>query len=144
MEEFTMKRKFGFTLVEMLIVIAIIAILISLGVVSFGSAQKKGRDSKRRADMKAVQSGWEQYYADNNGSYPSTCSVGVTYLPAGLPSDPKNQDTSVYDFSNGHCTTSSYCFCTLLESGTGNAAAAAAGASCTYGTGSYFCVGNLQ
>lgn len=134
----------GFTLVEMLIVIAIIAILISLGVVSFSSAQKKGRDSKRRADMKAVQAAWEQYYADNNGSYPATCAVGTTYLPAGLPTDPKNLDPSVYDFSNAHCTASTYCFCTLLESGTGNAAAAASGATCSFGTGSYFCVGNLQ
>ncbi len=137
-------KRLGFTLMEMLIVIAIISILISLGIVSFSSAQKKARDSKRRADMKAVQNAWEQYYADNDGVYPATCSVPVNYLPAGLPIDPKNSSPYVYDFSSGHCAASSYCFCALLESGTGNAQSAASGSTCSYGSGSYYCVGNLQ
>jgi prepilin-type N-terminal cleavage/methylation domain-containing protein len=140
----------GFTLMELLIVIGIIGILISISVASYSSAQKKGRDSRRYADMKAVQNAYEQYYADNNGSYPATCDViGTTYLPAGFPTDPKNytgagpETTFFYDFANSHCSATSYCFCGHLESGTGNASAPGT-STCTYSSGSYYCVGNLQ
>lgn len=127
---------------ELLIVIAIIGILISVSVASYSSAQKKGRDSRRLADMKAVQNAFEQYYADNNGSYPATCDlVGTTYLPVGYPTDPKNTTGYIYGF---HCAAASYCFCAHLESGTGNASADPGSATCTYASGSYYCVGNLQ
>lgn len=133
-------RKQAFSLLELLIVIAIIGILVSIGVVSYSQAQKKSRDSRRTADMKAVQAAFEQYYADNNGSYPAACAVpNATYLPAGLPTDPKNSASYVYSLTN--CTTgTSYCFCAQLEAGAGNAS----NATCSYGTGSFFCVSNLQ
>jgi len=41
-----MKR--AFTLLEILVVIGIIAILVGLGSVSFSTAQKKARDTKKR------------------------------------------------------------------------------------------------
>ena len=125
----------GFTLLEVLIVIAIIGILVSMGVVSYSSAQRKTRNSKRRGDVKAIQTAWEQYYADNSSAYPATCTISATYMPSGLPTDPK--PPAVYA---GTCTASTYCFCGLLESETGNAS----NASCGYGAGNYFCVSNLQ
>lgn len=126
----------GFTLLELLIVIAIIGILISVGVASYTLAQKQSRDQRRRSDMKAMQSGWEQYYADNNSVYPSTCVASMTtYLPIGLPTDPKAG--SSYTSS---CTATSYCFCALLESGSGNATTP----NCGFGSGSYYCASNLQ
>jgi prepilin-type N-terminal cleavage/methylation domain-containing protein len=131
--------KKGFTLLELLIVIAIIGILISVGVVSYSSAQRTSRDSRRRSDMKAVQAAFEQYYSDNNGSYPANSGVDVSaYLPVGLPKDPKNVAPFVYSSTYG---AASYCFCADLESGTGNSS----NTSCSYGAGgSYFCVSNLQ
>lgn len=133
-EGVAMKR--GFTLLELLIVIAIIGILISIGVVSYSAAQKKSRDSRRTADVKAIQNAWEQYYADNDGSYPSSCAISSTYLPAGLPTDPKTGGS--YSVS---CTATTYCFCGAMEAGTGNADSA-----CGYGAASktHFCVSNLQ
>lgn len=81
---------FGFTLIELLVVITIIGILVSLGTVSYSTTQKKARNSRRMQDLKAIQSAFEQYYADNSGSYPTTgCDPGTTYLPAGMPTDPK-------------------------------------------------------
>jgi len=135
----------GFTLLELLITIAIIGILISVGVVSYSSAQKKSRDSRRMSDMKAVQAAFEQYYADNSGNYPATCDSDTTdYLPAGFPTDPKSSGTYMYNFNNVHCSTSSYCFCAHLEAGDGNEGSRAAGSGCSYDGGPYYCVGNLQ
>lgn len=133
----------GFTLMELLIVIAIIGILVSVAVVSYGSAQKKSRDSRRISDMKAVQSAWEQYYADNSANYPATCTISTTYLPGGFPLDPK---TGVaYSATSGwaSCAATSYCFCAGLEGQT-NATTDCSGASAPAGYTGLTCVGSLQ
>ncbi len=64
----------GFTLIELLVVIAIIGLLASIVLVSLGNARKKGRNAKRAADLKQVQTALELYYNDNN-AYPSTSSA---------------------------------------------------------------------
>jgi len=140
-------KQAAFTLLELLVVIAIIGILISLGVASFSNAQRKARNSRRREDLKAVQNGLEQYYADNDGTYPvgtsmsgvaGSAGAGTDYFPAGAPVDPKiTQDyTATSDGTD-------YCLCAKLElPETGNDSAG----DCTY-TGTtlgYFCVSNLQ
>lgn len=60
----------GFTLVELLVVISIIALLSSIATASLNGARKKSRIAKRLADMKTVQTAIELYY-DANGSYPN-------------------------------------------------------------------------
>jgi len=49
-----MQNKKGFTLIELLVVVAIIGLLATLGVIAFRDAQKKGRDTKRMGDAKAL------------------------------------------------------------------------------------------
>jgi len=140
-----MKRIFnsnkGFTLLELLIVIALIGILVSLGAASYTAAQKKTRDARRQADMKAIQDAFEQYYANNNGNYPTSasCTADTTYLPAGVPKDPK---TDVAYTITCDATGSTYCSCATMEGTTtgGNAT----DASCTFGAGTYYCVKNRQ
>lgn len=61
----------GFTLVELLVVISIIAILSVIGITVFSSAQKSARDAKRRADLQALRLALEQYKTAN-GIYPVT------------------------------------------------------------------------
>ena len=140
-ERIIMRRTIGFTLMELLIVIAIIAILVAVAVVSYSSVQKKSRDNRRASDMKAVQNAFEQYYADNNGSSPSSADdliASSAYLPVGYPTDPKNSDPYVYTAPTTSVT--GYCYCALLESGSGNST----NATCTLGTGTYYCINNLQ
>ena len=142
-----MKKKAGFTLMELLVVISIIGILVSISVASYASAQKKGRDARRLADMKAVQNAFEQYNADHDGSYPATCDLitaVATYLPSGFPTDPKNAAPYTYAHDNAHCSATHYCFCADLESGVGNEAGDPGSATCAFSSGSYYCVGNLQ
>lgn len=59
-----MRANCGFTLVELLITVSIIAILASIGISVYSSLQKNARDGKRQSDLRSIQSALEQYYAD--------------------------------------------------------------------------------
>jgi len=134
----------AFTLLEILVVISIIGILVVLGTAAYSTTQKKGRDARRQADIKAIQNGFEQYYAKNN-AYPSSVSQAndLTIFPAGLPDDPKNSGDNIYNFN---LSVDAYCVCAYLEGSAGNASSVADSGvmSCNYGAGSYYCLSNLQ
>lgn len=84
----------GFTLIELLIVMVILSILMVLGLSSFGSAQLKSRDSRRKADLQNIARGLEVYYNDK-GEYPiSTGNTGIGGQTWDGPfSDPDNAQT---------------------------------------------------
>ena len=65
----------GFTLVELLVVISIIAILSVIGMTVFSGVQKNARDARRKGDLHAIALALEQYKV-NNGSYPLRCEGG--------------------------------------------------------------------
>ncbi len=68
----------GFTLVELLIVIAIIGILSTLLMANFIGIRQRARDAQRKSDVRQIQSALELYRADN-GSYPAPAgSNGLT------------------------------------------------------------------
>lgn len=54
----------GFTLIELMVAISIVAILATVGVVLFSNAQKNARDGKRRADIDAISRALEVHYQD--------------------------------------------------------------------------------
>ncbi len=89
------KRK-AFTLIELLIVIAIIAILAGIIITATTGATKKARDSKRVADIQMLQTALVQYEADN-GKYPSSLQdlVNGGYISA-IPVDPEDK-TQVHE-----------------------------------------------
>ena len=60
-----MKRKKGFTLIELMVVISIIGILATIIIVTFVNAAAKSRDSKRKTDLNAISSALEMYFYDN-------------------------------------------------------------------------------
>ena len=65
------RKRSGFTIIEMLVVITIIGLLMSVVFSSLSVGRKKSRVAKRVTDMKQVQAALEFYYAANH-SYPST------------------------------------------------------------------------
>jgi len=70
------KRKEGFTIVELLIVIVVIGILAGLVITTYNGIQQKARNTERTTDLKTFQSQLEAYYA-NNGSYPDNTDLGA-------------------------------------------------------------------
>lgn len=71
-----MNSKKGFTLIEILIVVAIIGILASVVLVGLGSSQKAARDARRVSDLRQIQTALELYmktegvYPDGTGGEP--------------------------------------------------------------------------
>ena len=63
------KKNEGFTLIEILIVVAIIAILASVVLVGLEPTQQAGRDARRVSDLTEVQNGLELFY-NACGYYP--------------------------------------------------------------------------
>jgi type IV pilus assembly protein PilA len=55
----------GFTLIELMIVIAIIGILAAIAIPQFASYRRKAYNSAALSDLKTVKTTLEAYYADN-------------------------------------------------------------------------------
>lgn len=68
------KRLRAFTLIELLIVVAIIGILAVALVPRITGSTTTARDAARTADLAQISTGLELYYNDN-GSYPGTAGV---------------------------------------------------------------------
>ena len=66
-----MNMKKGFTLIELMIAVTIIAILAVTGYTTFAQSQLRGRDIKRKQDLVAIAAALETYYQQNR-HYPCT------------------------------------------------------------------------
>ena len=72
--KFELKNVTGFTLVEMLVVVAIIAILASVFLVGLRGFRGTAYDSRRLSDIQKVQGYLELYY-NKNRAYPGTAAT---------------------------------------------------------------------
>jgi prepilin-type N-terminal cleavage/methylation domain-containing protein len=114
----------GFTLIELMVTIAIIAILAVMGMSLFTNAQRSARDTKRISDIKEIQKALELYYTTNGSVYPaSTNSLNnSTYFASGvLPPDPTSTTPYFYDY-NPNCGAAKQGFklCATMEKSGGN------------------------
>lgn len=74
------KSTSGFTIVELLIVIVIIAILAAITIVTYNGIQERARYSSMKSDITTINKAILMYYADN-GTYP-TATPGSSYVTA--------------------------------------------------------------
>lgn len=83
-------RRRGFTLIELMIVVAIIGLLAAIAVPRFGALLRKANEGRTKGNLGAVRSALKIYYADNNGVYPAgAASTNITYLQTVLTLDGK-------------------------------------------------------
>lgn len=94
----------GFTIVELLVVIVVIAILVALTVPNLFNLQRRARDDTRKNDLRNLRTALETYYNDNN-SYPAaTSDLSSDYIDA-VPTDPQGGAAYTYAASPSGCTT---------------------------------------
>jgi type II secretion system protein G len=115
-----MTRPAAFTLIELLIVVAIIAILAAIAVPNFLEAQTRSKVSRTKADMRTVTTAVESYRVDRN-RYPPDAQFGVvpflerlTHLTTpiayitSVPPDPFANKSAIRDFVNTESEVNAY------------------------------------
>jgi prepilin-type N-terminal cleavage/methylation domain-containing protein len=109
-------KQTGFTIVELLIVIVVIAILASITIVAFRGIQGRARDAERSSDVSNLMKALETYKS-LNGGYPSPTPTGPagsfeqstdtdgTFIEAlkgsyfsNVPTDPINDASHLYRY----------------------------------------------
>ena len=110
-----MKTKKGFTLIEMLIVIAIISILASVFLVGLRGFRGGAYDSRRMMDIQKVQSYLEIYYTKNR-QYPDeslwsglqTALINAGTGVTAIPNDPLSTSGNTYYYGVDNSDFQSY------------------------------------
>jgi type IV pilus assembly protein PilA len=102
MEKKIQNFKKGFTLLEMLLVVAIIAILAGIVIVAINPSKQLGaaNDAKRWSDVNTIISAVYQYAIDNSGTLPGPSTIAATT---------NNVCNSTGTTTAGICTTGAAC-----------------------------------
>lgn len=87
-------NKKGFTLVEIMIVVAIIGLLAAIGIPSFQKARDNSRAKACVNNLRMINAGTEQHMMDNNVTA-ATLSEAAVYIKGGLPVCPASGSYTV-------------------------------------------------
>lgn len=130
-----LSRARGFTMIELLVVISIIAVVFGIIATSILLIQRNARDAKRQSDLRSIQSALQHFYADKSYFPFSLPSAGTRFPSSGstiylqqVPGDPSGGANYGYqplgsscasdtDCSDGSCVNYciSYCLYAKLE-----------------------------
>ncbi|OVE77260.1 hypothetical protein BVX98_03220 [bacterium F11] len=81
-----LSTKKGFTLIELMIVVAIIGILAAVAIPKFADLVTRSKESAVKGSLGAVRSAVSIYYSDTEGDFPNNLFDGLTignkYMPA--------------------------------------------------------------
>lgn len=97
-----LKNKKGFTLVELLVVVTIIAILSVTAFIALGGQTLKARNAKRQEHLTTIQSALElSYTLSSTNVYPTVADFVATLVPeviSEIPNDPSSTDTRILSY----------------------------------------------
>lgn len=94
---------YGFTLVELIIAISLMAIVSTVGLASYTKSLSSRADARRKADLEQIKGALEMYRSNStNSSYPTalpTLAATPKYLT--VPVDPRDGRAYGYSASSG-------------------------------------------
>lgn len=135
-----MKR--GFTIIELLIVIAVISILIGIVLPRFKGMQDEGNIAKAKGELRTLMTAVESYYIHNNNAYPATLDDVTDETPqivGSIPDDPFAAPGTSYGYTRGGTNNKYYVIYSVGPAGDGSATISASdtitetnGTSCIY------------
>ena len=96
-------RKGGFTLVELMVVVAVIAILAAIAMPQFLSAADRARNAKETADIQIIKNATQLYMIDKNVDTPPTVEnlYKEGYLTEHVKTAKDKEYTITYEVVNG-------------------------------------------
>lgn len=128
-----LKTQKAFSLIELMVTISIVAVMAAVGLVTFSTVQRTGRDAQRKSDLRMLQSAIQQFYADfnhypnvltltagaplNNCTGEGCSSVTKTYLST-TPRDPISGTTDPYCYTSFQTSASGALSCAAANFGT--------------------------
>lgn len=142
-----MRTERGFTLVELLIVVSVIAILAVIGLAIFTGIQSRGRDAARKANLTAISKAMETNYNETTGQY---AALADTMFASGvIPKDPLNGASSCQTNVCKYCVRSSSGNCAPTDPAVATAQPPAGAtymvcANLEQGSPTYICIGSQR
>lgn len=129
----------GFTLIELMVVISIIAFLAVIGIAAYSQTQKTARDGRRKADVDAISQAYESNYLAATDAYIALATT--QFANNVIPTDP---DGTAYTYAIGAAGKGFYACAKLEILGQGNSTTGTltAGATLTApaaGAQGYYC-----
>jgi prepilin-type N-terminal cleavage/methylation domain-containing protein len=132
LKNLSIKKQQGFTLVELLVAIAIIAILAVIGLTVFTGLQRSARDAQRRSDVEAIGKAMEANYDQTTAQYPAL--LATMFAAGKIPVDPLD--------NSSNCATANCVYCMEVQTGGGtnpvDATGGSSGVSCASSGASLF------
>jgi len=102
----------GFTLVELIVVLAMIGFLASITLTGLNSSRERSRDTIRAGDLKSLSQAAEVYFSEEFVFPDSLSELAKYYSDNVLPTDPSPDRSYVYqkEMNSNH-----YCFGAMME-----------------------------